>query len=145
MIAKEIKNFTLAEMLVTNTGLPNFPSTLEQLENVLETAKRLQTVRNLFGRALRVNSVYRSRLVNEAVDGSKTSMHLQALAADICAYSGNESDNRDLYSLLESMMKEMQIDQLIMYNKKAGDKSSTIRFIHVGWTNVTPRGQKLFK
>ncbi len=41
MIAKEIKNFTLAEMLVTNTGLPNFPSTLEQLENVLETAKRL--------------------------------------------------------------------------------------------------------
>lgn len=142
MIAKEIKNFTLAEMLVINTGLPNFPSTLEQLENVLETAKRLQTVRNLFGRAIRVNSVYRSRLVNEAVDGSKTSMHF---AADISAYSGNEGDNRALYSLLESMMKEMQIDQLIMYNKKAGDKSSTIRFIHVGWTNGKPRGQKLLK
>lgn len=145
MNAKEVKNFTLSELLSTNTGLPNFPSTLVELENVLETAKRLQTVRNLFGRAIRVNSVYRSKEVNEKVGGASTSKHLQALAADICAYSGKESDNRELYALLESKMKEMKVDQLIMYNKKAGDKSSTIRFIHVGWTNGTPRGQKLFK
>jgi len=145
MNAKDIKKFKLEEMLVTNCGLANHPSTFVEMENILQTAKHLQTIRDAFGRAIRINSSYRSKEVNAKIGGSATSKHLQGLAADICAYSGKESDNRALYALLECKLKEWQIDQLILYTKTAGDKSSTIRFIHVGWTDGTPRGQKLFK
>lgn len=145
MNAKEIKNFKLSELLATETGLANHPSTFVELENILQTAKRLQTIREAFGRAIRVNSAYRSKQVNAKVGGVSTSKHLQGLAADICAYSGKERDNRALYKFLESKLQDWQIDQLILYTKKAGDKASAIRFIHVGWTEGTPRGQKLFK
>lgn len=145
MISNEIKNFSLSELLATNSGLPNHPSTFVEMENILQTAKHLQTIRDAFGRAIRINSSYRSKEVNAKIGGSPTSKHQQGLAADICAYSGKESDNRALYALLESKLKEWLIDQLILYTKTAGDKSSTIRFIHVGWTEGTPRGQNLFK
>lgn len=145
MNAKEIKNFKLSELLATETGLENFPSTFVELENILQTAKRLQTIRETFGRAIRVNSAYRSKQVNAKVGGASTSKHLQGLAADICAYSGKESDNRALYALLESKLTEWQIDQLILYTKKAGDKASTIRFMHVGWTEGKARGMKMEK
>ena len=145
MNAKEIKNFKLSELIATETGLANFPSTFVELENILQTAKRLQTIREAFGRAIRVNSAYRSKQVNTKVGGASTSKHLQGLAADICAYSGKESDNRALYELLEAKLKEWQIDQLILYTKKAGDKASTIRFMHVGWTDGMPRGMNMVK
>lgn len=49
MNAKEIKNFKLSELIATETGLANFPSTFVELENILQTAKRLQTIRKYCG------------------------------------------------------------------------------------------------
>lgn len=138
------KNFTLKEMLSTSTGLPNFPETFEQLDNLLLTTTRLQLIREVFGYPIKVNCAFRSPEVNKAVGGVPTSAHLQGLAADITA--GNEAGNRQLYQVCLACLSDLGFDQIIMYNKVPGDKNSPIRFLHLGFTvDRVPRKQLLFK
>lgn len=140
-----IKNFKFEEFLTTSTLFSNIPD-WEQIENIKFVAGVLQIARTKFGKAIKVNSAFRSAAVNKAVGGSNSSAHLKGLAADICAYSGTETDNRKLYSILEKNIVDWNIDQLIMYNKTKGDKTTPIRFIHVGFkANASEaRHQKLF-
>lgn len=134
-------------MTSTDTGLDNLPTTWEQVENLMVTANRLDTVRGKFGKAVRVNCAFRSEAVNERVGGVPTSAHTQGLAADICAYDGTESGNRRLYSICRESILSLSIDQLILYTEKPGVESSRIRFMHVGFraSGEKPRGQILFK
>ena len=139
-----IDYFTFEEFVRTSQKVDNVPN-WEQVENLRQLRIFLNTVRHFFGKAIRVNSAFRSSGLNEIVGGSPTSMHLQGLAADICAFSGTEADNRQLLRILESMLPA--IDQLISYHKVAGKPGSAIRFIHVGlskWPDA-PRNQRLFK
>lgn len=78
-------NFTVSELQFSATaarlGLDNTcPQKL--LPNMKLIADRLELVRAHFGKPVRVLSCYRSPAVNSAVGGSKTSDHLEALAAD---------------------------------------------------------------
>lgn len=134
-------------MTSTDTGLDNLPTTWEQVENLMVTANRLDTVRGKFGKAVRVNCAFRSEAVNERVGGVPTSAHTQGLAADICAYDGTESGNRRLYDICRESILSLSIDQLILYTEKPGVESSRIRFMHVGFraSGEKPRGQILFK
>lgn len=99
------KNFTLAELTKTNTGLPNaLPKHLEpNLRALAENV--LQPARDALG-ALQVTSAYRSPAVNKAVGGSKTSQHVQAQAADLKYAGGNDvlfnwiADNVDYDQLI---------------------------------------------
>lgn len=143
----EPRFFTFAEMTRTDTGLDNRPTTWEQVENLMVTANRLDTVRGKFGKAVRVNCAFRSEAVNERVGGVPTSAHTQGLAADICAYDGTESGNRRLYAICRESLLSLSIDQLILYTEKPGVESSRIRFMHVGFRAFggKPRGQILFK
>lgn len=143
----EPRYFTFSEMTRTDTGLDNRPTTWEQVENLMVTANRLDTIREKFGKAVRVNCAFRSKAVNERVGGVSTSAHTQGLAADICAYNGTENDNRRLYDICRELLLSLLIDQLILYTEKPGVESSRIRFIHVGFRafGQTPRGQILFK
>ena len=143
----EPRFFTFAEMTRTDTGLDNRPTTWEQVENLMMTANRLDTVREKFGKAVRVNCAFRSKAVNTHVGGVSTSAHTQGLAADICAYDGTESGNRRLYAICRESLLSLGIDQLILYTEKPGVESSRIRFMHVGFRafGQTPRGQILFK
>ena len=143
----EPRFFTLAEMTRTDTGLDNRPTTWEQVENLMVTANRLDTVRWKFGKAVRVNCAFRSEAVNARVGGVPTSAHTQGLAADICAYDGTESGNRRLYAICRESILALSIDQLILYTEKPGVESSRIRFMHVGFraSGEKPRGQTLFK
>ena len=136
-----------AEMTRTETRLDNIPTTWEQVENLMVTANRLDTVRWKFGKAVRVNCAFRSEAVNARVGGVPTSAHTQGLAADICAYDGTESGNRRLYDICREFMLTLVIDQLILYTEKPGVESSRIRFMHVGFRSYgeKPRGQILFK
>ena len=140
------RRFTLPELTHTDTGLPNLPD-WERLENVRQTGLKLDSIRDAFRRPIRVNCCYRSEAVNGAVGGVSTSAHLLGLAADICAWSGTENENRALYALLVGMVSEIEIDQLILYTKVPGDKTSKIRFMHVGFRSGKdkPRKQLLFK
>jgi len=119
--------FSFEEMTATNTGLSNVPN-WEQIENLRVLADWLDDVREYFGAPIRVNCAFRSKAVNAAVGGVSTSAHLDGFAADICAWSGKESDNRRLLNIL----KTYTVDQLIHYHAVAGVESSPIRFIHVG-------------
>lgn len=134
--------FTLSELTRTSTGLPNFPSEWAQVESLRELGLFLDSIRHEFKRPIRVNCGYRSSQVNAKVGGVATSSHLRGMAADICAASCKEGDNRELLAILEKRIE--RIDQLISYHTVAGDSSKPIRFIHVGLSDA-PRGNRLFK
>ena len=76
------KNFTLAELTKTNTGLSNaLPKHLEEnLQSLVDNV--LQPARDALG-AIVVTSCYRSPEVNKDIGGSKTSQHCLAQAADL--------------------------------------------------------------
>ena len=122
---KIFTNFTLKEMLSTSTGLPNFPETWEQLENLQRLAGFLQCVRNIYGKPIIVNSAFRSKAVNEKAGGVKSSYHLKGLAADI--RGADAKGNAELLGILKRNIS--QIDQLIAYRSVT---TKRIRFIHVG-------------
>ena len=81
------ENFSLQELTRTNhTDCPNIPNEREK-ENLRRLARQvLQPLRDAWGQPLKVNSAYRSLLVNTRVHGARNSYHLHGLAADIdCA------------------------------------------------------------
>lgn len=134
------KNFALKELLTTSTGLPNFPETWEQLENLQRLAGFLQCVRNIYGKQIIVNSAFRSKAVNEKAGGVKSSYHLKGLAADIRA--ADAKGNAELLGILKRNIS--QIDQLIAYRSVT---TKRIRFIHVGLpeAGIEPRKQVMEK
>lgn len=124
-----MKYFTLKEMLATSIKIKNFPGTWEEIENLILLTSYLDKVRMKFKKPIRVNSGYRTKGLNVAVGGVYNSDHIKGLAADIVAWSGKESDNRELLEVIKELGG---FDQLISYHKKKGLESSPIRFIHVG-------------
>lgn len=134
--------FTLAELTRTTVTALNIPEWAE-VSNLQRLAYFLDTVRAKFAKPIKVNSGFRSRDVNARVGGSATSAHLRGLAADICAQSGSDIDNRRLLEIINGYMSS--IDQLIVYHKAAGNSSTPIRFIHVGLSLGSPRCQKILK
>lgn len=134
------KNFALKELLTTSTGLPNFPETWEQLENLQRLAGFLQCVRNIYGKQIIVNSAFRSKEVNEKAGGVKSSYHLKGLAADI--RGTDAKGNAELLGILKRNIS--QIDQLIAYRSVT---TKRIRFIHVGLpeAGIEPRKQVMEK
>jgi putative chitinase len=82
-------HFSLNELTVTNTGLPNAPPPPE-LANLTETAALMEMVRALLGHAITVNSGYRSPAVNKKVGGVASSDHVKGMAVDfVCPEFGD--------------------------------------------------------
>jgi hypothetical protein len=103
-----MKHFTLKELTVTGTGMPNVPGSEEEknLTNLVD--KLLDPVREQWGKPIRVNSGFRSISVNSAVGGAATSQHLKGEAADI--NTGSEEDNKKLFDMIAA---GYTFDQLI--------------------------------
>jgi hypothetical protein len=78
------EHFTLAELTVTDhRSLDNTPNAGE-IENLRRLAAFLELIKDrLGGRAVMVNSAYRSAAVNAAVGSSDKSQHRLGCAADI--------------------------------------------------------------
>lgn len=76
-------NFTLAELTVTATGLPNTPGRVELANLRTLVVNVLQPLRDELGLPVRVSSAFRSAAVNRAVGGVATSQHRLGQAADI--------------------------------------------------------------
>ena len=126
------KNFSLAELTKTNTGLPNaLPKHLEgNLRAIAENV--LQPARDALG-AIEVTSAYRSPAVNKAVGGSKTSQHVQAQAADLKFSGGNDV-------LLEWLLENVDFDQII---NEHPDKNGVPAWVHISYVQGNNRKQKL--
>jgi hypothetical protein len=77
-------HFTLAELIVTDTGLDNTPppDVIPVLQHLAEFLERVRD-EALGGEPVTVDSAYRSPAVNAAVGGVPNSAHQQGHAADI--------------------------------------------------------------
>lgn len=105
----EMKYFSFAEMITTDTGLKNIPN-WEQIQN-LQTliTKILDPLREAVGMPITVTSGYRSPALNGAVGGAKNSQHLRGEAADITC--GSKEKNKLLYQKIQEL--GLPYDQLI--------------------------------
>ena len=78
------KNFTLAELTVTDHRTLNNTPNEGEIENLERLALLLELVKTqLGGRPVMVNSAFRSKAVNDAVGSSDKSQHRLGCAADI--------------------------------------------------------------
>jgi len=101
------EHFSLSELTVTNTGLPNTPTT-SQIQNLKRLAETLEEVRALFNLPLVVTSGFRSEAVNKKVGGSKTSAHAYGCAADFTV------KGKSVREVCEAIKKSgIKFDQLI--------------------------------
>ena len=106
------EHITYKEATFSNTairhGIDNTPNA-EQLTNMELVAKAcFEPVRNWYGKPIRINSFFRSDLLNKKVKGSKTSQHVQGKAIDIDA--GSIEENQKIFNWLKD---NVQFDQLI--------------------------------
>lgn len=104
----KITNFTFKELIKTDTGLDNIPNDMNVIKNLCRLTDFLQMIRNELHLPIIVTSGYRSKEVNESVNGASSSYHVKGLAADIKC-----SDMDKLLSVLHSHL--MDIDQLGIY------------------------------
>lgn len=76
-------NFTLEEMTVTSTGLPNVANRIERAALLALAVHVLQPLRDALGKPVYITSGFRSAAVNRAVGGVADSQHRKGQAADI--------------------------------------------------------------
>ncbi|ULH30400.1 D-Ala-D-Ala carboxypeptidase family metallohydrolase [Leptospira weilii] len=123
------KNFTLAELTVTQTGLPNVPDEkqIANLKRLCETI--LEPLRETIGCPVQINSGYRSPAVNRKIKGSITSQHMAGEAADICVVG---MSTLDLVKIIVRL--KLPFHQLINEGTATG-----VTWVHV---SVAPQGIK---
>lgn len=125
------KNFTLEELLVTNSGLNNTPNR-EEVNNLSELVINvLQPLRDSFGKPIKITSGYRSNDVNEHIGGAKNSQHCKGQAADLVC-----EDNSEIFSIIRD---ELVFDQLIW----EGGNNVQPAWVHVSFKTQGNRGDVL--
>ena len=93
-----MKYFTFKEMIQSDTakskGIENIPDwdQIDALKSLIETI--LDPLREWYGKPITVNSGYRCKALNEAVDGVPSSFHIKGMAADIT--TGSHTENKKL-------------------------------------------------
>ncbi|EKR89679.1 peptidase M15 [Leptospira santarosai str. CBC379] len=123
------KNFTLAELTVTQTGLLNKPEEIHvtNLKRLCETI--LEPLRDSVGKPIWINSGYRSPAVNRKVKGSVTSQHMAGEAADLVVSGMNTLD------VVKTIVKlNLPFHQLISEGTTTG-----VTWVHV---SIAPIGIK---
>jgi hypothetical protein len=121
------KYFTLEELIFSNDALTKYKirnkTTSEVETNLLRLIEILDKIREKWGKPIQITSGYRCKELNDKIKGSKTSKHLEGLAADLDA--GTNEDNKNLAKMI---VKEGFIfDQLIDEKNYA--------WVHFGLTN----------
>jgi hypothetical protein len=124
-------HFLLSELIVTNTGIDNYPDTDEDIATLGRTAIKMEEVRKLLGNnPIKVNSAYRNMRVNKAVGGVSNSQHKLGEAVDFtCAKFGTPAQ---ICKFLRENVGLLDYDQLILEPA----------WVHISWnTSRTNRGK----
>jgi hypothetical protein len=106
------EHFSLEELthsdIGTRKGIDNTPD-VDAVENLKVLARTMEQIRGLLGHPIHVNSGYRGPKLNSAVGGSKTSAHMEGLAADfVCPSFGTPKE-----IAVEIAASDIAFDQLI--------------------------------
>jgi len=125
-----MKYFTINELTRTSTGLDNTPSKDVQANLEYLVNNVLDEVREIYGKPIKVNSGYRSKLVNKKVGGASNSQHTKGEAVDITG--GNKTENKMIYEIIKNLGK---YDQLI--------NEYDYSWIHISYKNGNNRHQEL--
>lgn len=131
------EHFMLSEFTQSTTAsnmqIANVPDG-SAIENLARLCDVLEKVRSLLQHPISITSGYRSQILNEAVGGVNSSMHIQGCAADfICPAFGTPEV---ICKMLRQHMADFGIDQLIWeYNS----------WVHLGisLSNASPRNMAL--
>ena len=135
MKMKVSKHVSYAEVTQTSTGLPNEP-TSAHMNNIIELCENVfEPLRRHVGKPIKINSVYRSEVVNKAIKGSATSQHCKGEAMDIDDTFGAMSNN----NMGKWIMENLNWDQLI-FEKPINGRSS---WLHVSYSVFRNRKQVL--
>lgn len=107
------KNLSLAEVVRSESakrrGINNMP-TAEHLENLKELALNIfQPIRDHFKVPIHISSGYRSRILNNAVNGAAKSQHCLGQAIDIDV-DGTSITNKQVFDFIKD---NLEFDQLI--------------------------------
>lgn len=136
------KNFTLEELIHTDTGIPNMPSMWNQEKLLYVATYLLQPIRDEFG-ALKVNSGYRNLRVNEAVGGSKDSQHLFGEAVDFTLF--DLSLVKDLSSIktrLNDVFDWIVLYSKIRYGQCIRESNNSKEWIHISLPRINGVNQQ---
>jgi len=128
-----MKYFTREEFEKTShTGIDNRIYDSNILWNMtLLVDNVLDPIREAWGKAIRVNSGYRSPALNKKVGGASNSQHLTGQAADITV--GSPTENKKLFDMIVKM--GIEFDQLIDESKYA--------WVHISYKSGGNRKQIL--
>lgn len=115
------KNFSFVECYKSDTankhGIDNKPVDPIIIDNLKYLCTNLlQVIRDLWGKPIVTNSVYRNPAVNKLVGGSATSDHMNGLSADIRCGSYPERDI--FFDFLMKNIDKLDFDQIIKYDDK---------------------------
>jgi hypothetical protein len=108
------EHLTLAEVTKSQTatrlGIDNTP-TIDHMESLRAVAKKVfEPIRNYFGVPIAVTSGYRSKALNEAIRGSRSSQHCKGQAVDIDADVYGRVTNAEIFHYIKD---HIDFDQLI--------------------------------
>lgn len=107
-------HLSVREVVKSNTamryGIDNTP-TSEHLDNLELIAKQVfEPIRNYFDMMIGISSGYRSKALNKAVKGSRTSHHCKGMALDIDGDIYGEVKNADIFNFV---IEHLEFTQLI--------------------------------
>jgi hypothetical protein len=131
------EHFTLEELIrsdyATRKYIDNRPDA-DILENLKILAQGLERIRRILCVPLIISSGYRCPKLNTAIGGSRSSAHMQGLAADFTAPA--YGDPTEVVAALIERKSDINYDQVILEFPDRGG------WVHVGFAD-SPRGQAL--
>jgi len=121
----------------TRKDIDNTPSE-EILERMRVVAENIfEPLRAHVGGPIKINSFYRSIMLNTAIGGSKSSQHTRGEAIDIDDTLGNMS-NKDMFTFIKD---ELDFDQLIW---EFGDDENPA-WVHVSYVSPENNRRRILK
>lgn len=122
-----LKELTYSQYAVDNNIDNRFDA--QVVDNLLElSTKWLEPFRQFYGKPIRITSGYRSEALNEALNGSSTSVHPLGLAADMQPTDGN-------FKAFTQAVKDFIEKESGPFDQCLLEKSSTSQWVHIGFKN----------
>lgn len=147
-----MKYFTISEFIKSDTArklnIDNTPTeyqknnAIEFINNLLDDLREAWseycTENDLGTGAIRVSSGIRSKKLNDAVGGSKTSAHYHGYAADLVPYNYEMAEFK---KFVYNWLQDKDFDQMISEDE---NKAGVPGWIHLGYKNGAGKQRKQF-